>query len=148
METITIQKMWPLGDKANGGFVGTDGKNYKCEAATHALLREGMTFQSNIKPSDWQGKTYYWLPRGFVPPASAREQAPAPTPAASNSPAQAGNNPYVPEMEKQGYIMCSVIMKILADAQTQAGSPPNTEDMGLIAQCAVQTWNQHLKGKV
>ncbi len=107
MQQITVQKLWPLDGKPNGGFKGTDGNAYKCDAATHFLLQEGMTFEANVKPSQFNGKTYYWLPKGFNPPSSVRapvqqaaqNAAPAGTPLVANSP---NSNGYVPEMEKQG----------------------------------------------
>lgn len=149
MQQITVQKLWPLEGKPNGGFKGTDGKTYKCDAATYGRLQEGMTFESNVKPSEWQGKTFYWLPKDFKPDNNTVGAIiPQPAPNGHASPAPSTGNGYVPEQEKQGYIMCSVMMKILADAQTQGGHPPNTEDMALFAQCATAVWRDHLKGKV
>jgi hypothetical protein len=148
---ITIQKLWPLTPgKANGGFVGTDGKNYKCEAATLGVLQEGMTLDVNVKPSEWQGKTFYWLPRGYMPPSNGAAPPPAqPTPPrpANTAPTQSSNGD-VPEQKKQGYIMVSVMMKLLAEAQTQTGKPIDTQDLPLLADAAVAVWNKNLKGRV
>jgi hypothetical protein len=150
---ITIQKVWPLTPgKANGGFVGTDGKNYKCEAATLGVLHEGMTLDVNVKPSEWQGKTFYWLPRGYMPPSNGAAPPPTTAPAVPTTSGRIAvppaSNGYVPEQEKQGYIMVSVMMKLLADAQTQAGKPVDTQDLPLLADAAVAVWNKNLKGRV
>ncbi len=80
---ITVQKLWPLDGKPNGGFKGTDGKTYKCDAATYGHLHEGMTFESNVKPSEWQGKTFYWLPKNFTPDNTVGAIIPQPNGTAS-----------------------------------------------------------------
>jgi hypothetical protein len=83
---ITVKKLWPMdAGKNNGGFVGVDGNNYKCDAATHRLLAEGMSFDVNTKASEFNGKTYYWLPKGFTPNAAGNSNivqphAPSPVP--------------------------------------------------------------------
>jgi hypothetical protein len=152
MHTVTVQKVWSNDqNKALGKFVGTDGNTYFLDAAVHATLTGGETLSPpSVRPSDYNGKTNYFFPKGWKPPVSNGLAPPAAQPApprpAATGPAPA--NGYVPEQEKQGYIMCSVIMKILAEAQTQSGSPPNTEDMALFAQCATTVWRDHLKGKV
>jgi hypothetical protein len=154
---VTVQKIWPLDPtKKSGGFKGTDGVNYYCEIGAYHLLAEGATYEANARPYvSKTGKSSFIMPKDWHPPATQTNghSAPPPTPTQPAPPRPAANGPapangFVPEQEKQGYIVVQVVMKILAEAQTQAGSPPNTEDMGLIAQCAVQTWNQHIKGKV
>lgn len=98
MQSITVQKIWPLEGKANGGFKATDGKTYKCDAATHGRLQEGMTFESNVKPSEWQGKTFYWLPKDFKPDNNTvgaiipQPNGHAPAPPRQAAPAYAGKD--------------------------------------------------------
>lgn len=156
---VTVQKIWPLDPtKKSGGFKATDGYNYYCEIGAYHLLQEGATYEADARPyvAKSTGKTSYIMPKDWHPPATAGNGA-APHPERTTAPTQASRpaangaapaNGYVPEQEKQGYIVVQVIMKILADAQTQAGSPPNTEDMGLLAQCATAVWRDHIKGKV
>lgn len=152
---VTVQKIWPLDPtKKSGGFKATDGYNYYCEIGAYHLLQEGATYEADARPyvAKSTGKTSYIMPKDWHPPASGGNgtSAPHPTPASTAAPRPAANGaaPYVPEADKQGYIVVQVLMKLLADAQIQAGKPVDTQDLPLIAQAAVQTWNEHIKGKV
>lgn len=159
---ITVQKIWPLDPTKNsGGFKGTDGVNYYCEIGAYHLLREGMTFDANPRPyvAKSSGKTSYILPKDWHPPATVVGNGAAPppplstysTPEALGGPRQAASGAapaFFPEIDRQGYIVVQCLMKILADAQTQAGKPVDTQDIPLLAQAAVQTWKEHIKGKV
>lgn len=151
MHTVTVQKIWSNDqNKALGKFVGTDGNTYFLDAAVHVGLVEGVTLSPpSVRPSDYNGKTNYFFPKGWKPPVSNGVAPPATQPTPPR-PAANGSAPaaYVPEQEKQGYIMVSVMMKLLADAQTQAGKPVDTQDLPLLADAAVACWRDHLKGKV
>ncbi len=156
---VTVQKIWPLDPtKKSGGFKATDGYNYYCEIGAYHLLQEGATYEADAKPyvAKSTGKTSYIMPKDWHPPATGGGSAPPTSPPypptntrqPAPPPVSQSANGYVPDQEKQGYIVVQVIMKILADAQTQAGNPPNTEDMALLAQCATTVWREHIKGKV
>lgn len=153
---ITIQKIWPMdAGKANGKFVGTDGKSYFIEAAMFPLIAEGMTIDPpSVKPSVYNGKTNYFLPKGFVPRAVTGEEAHAaappqpthtthPPPAAAPRANGATPPPFFSEVEKSGYIFVTGCMQ-----QALSSAKYDTQDIPLLAQALVDAWNTHIKAKV
>lgn len=161
---VTVQKIWPLDPtKKSGGFKGTDGVNYYCEIGAYHMLSEGATYEADARPyvSKSTGKQSFIMPKEWHPPATAgnapqqnvpaqtyAQAQPAPPRPATNGAAPPPFQPTVGDLERQGYIVVCSLMKTLAEAQVGAGKPIDTQDLPLLAQAAVTTWREHIKGKV
>jgi hypothetical protein len=116
---IVVQKIWPNDqNKANGKFVGTDGRTYFIEARFHGRLFEGMTIDPpSAKPSEFNGKTNYWLPKGWGPPEQSQAAQPAP-------------NGHVPQGTPAGH-------GLLPSSTVRGGSDYKPKDDDLITRLAI-----------
>lgn len=149
MTQLTVEKIYPMAEGAkSGGLKATDGKTYKFLPWQAKFINVGETLDVPITESEYNGNTYRWLAKTWPPQGTQNAARPQPAPAAAapaSAPQATGGG--CTDRERQGYILTSVLIKILADAQNASGKTVDTQDLPLLADAAVAVVRDKILGK-
>jgi len=142
MTQITVEKLFPPQDGAkSGGIRGTDGRVYRVKTASFDRYQVGQTFNVAVKETEFNGKSYFWLPDEFNPgPLSSNSSAPsqAPAPLGHNRPPVASGN--VQTKDAAMFVM-GVVGRAMGSGKF------DTQDIPLLAKAAIAAWNE-VKGSL
>lgn len=143
---LTVEKIYPMVEGAkSGGLKATDGNTYKFLPWQLKFIEVGVPLDVPITESVYNGNTYRWFDKKW-PSQDRQNAARAQTPqqqTATPAPQSGGCS----DRERQGYILTSVLIKVLADSQTASGKPVDTQDLPLLADAAVAVVRDKILGK-